>query len=107
MVDIFTADEVLELAQQIDSYIFDVRKNSSFSPVGGIEEWGVNQITRLLTAKVSPDFALKKLSTLTGPYGSYNNIKFIFKRSFKSMPKFINDTSMKKVIALWRLSVGK
>jgi len=107
MADIFTADEVIELARQIDCYINDeIRVIDNMPPIDSSER-GETEIKRHLSVSNSPDAALKDLTTIVGPYGDYDNRRFLFKRPLLDMPKFVNDESMKKVIALWRLSVGK
>lgn len=107
MADIFTADEVIELARQIDCYIdHEIRVIDNMPPID-IRERGETEIKRHLAVSRSSDAALKNLTTIVGPYGDYDNRRFLFKKSLSEMPKFVNDKSMKKVIALWRLSVGK
>jgi hypothetical protein len=103
MADLYTAEEVLELATQVDIYIAEIRPLNT-SPNYLLS---VTDIKSHLEISNSPDAALKKLSTLTGPFGDYDNQKFIFKKPLKAMPKYINHPGMKKVIALWRLSIGK
>lgn len=106
MPDTFTADEVIELARQIDSYIDEVRVIDNMPPIA-TQERGEAEVKRHLDVSKSPDAALKDLATIVGPYGDYDNRRFLFKRPLLDMPKFVNDESMKKIIALWRLSVGK
>lgn len=106
MADIFTADEVVELARQIDCYIDEIRVIDNM-PFIDASERGETEIKRHINLSKSPDAALRTLTTIVGPYGDYDNRRFLFKKSLLDMPKFVNDESMKKVIALWRLSLGK
>jgi len=101
-----SSDEVIELARQIDSYINEIRINENMPPIV-VRERGETEIKHHIGLGNPPYAALKMLTTITGPYGDYDNHKFLFKKSILEMPKFVNDESMKKVIALWRLSIGK